>query len=104
MQPDSNTCYPFCPTGWNIDDTTCTLAHNLAFHTEFVEVDINIRNLAQTSLTFTTNAKPTPVNDRGHYFNGSTYWQVDGTNAFFYFHHDFTIATWIKIPNVTTTR
>ena len=79
----------------------------LVLHAIFNEVDINLRNLADTEPVFvqkTSSLRPLPVQGRGHYFDGATYWEVDTSETapeIFYLHHRFTIAMWVKVLDAT---
>jgi len=74
----------------------------------FNEVDIDVRNLANTRPEFeqeVTHLRPTPVKSRGHYFDGSTFWKVEAPASSpddkFFFDSRHTIVAWTKVMDMS---
>ena len=109
---ESYFCLSFCPTYFleTTIDNSCTPENStdsLVLHAIFNEVDIDVRNQANTKPLFVqdvTDLRPTPVKSRGHYFDGTTFWKVEAPASSpddkFIFNSRHTIVAWTKVMNV----
>jgi hypothetical protein len=75
------------------------LTNEKVLATTFLEIDVDLRNLAGTTTAFSAASdatKSTPSYERGHYFDGGDYWSGDT----FYLSHSFTVTAWVRIPTL----
>jgi hypothetical protein len=67
-----------------------------------LEVHATLHNYATSSgLVFkqaAVDSESMPVKDRGHYFDGLAYWELDTATKHLVLNHELTIITWIRIP------